>query len=403
MRIIMLGWELPPHNSGGLGIACHGLCQALADSGADIEFILPYSADHSIDFMQVRSALPVDVTEVQHYGNCYESYKYIHHDRSESWHDLFSHQSAYEKAIGFLKFKESFDVIHAHDWLTFRAALRLRHVHNKPVFLHVHSIEADRAGGSGGNPLVREIEETCLHMADGVIAVSEHTKKQIIKEYGVPAESIQVIHNSISPYLYAPVLNDENSYRVITALKNQGYKVVVNIGRLTIQKGLTNLVRAFKKANDFDKKTLLLIAGSGEQKTELIELAAELGISRNVFFVDFVRGKQWRDTYSAGDIFIMPSVSEPFGLTPLESILHGTPAIVSKQSGVAEVVSNVLKVDYWDVDKLASQIINVFQYPELITELQKNALQEVQNMGWHTAADKITKTYQKLIPTGAAL
>jgi glycogen synthase len=400
MRVIMLGWELPPYNSGGLGIACHGLCEALVNSGADIEFILPYTADHQIDFMTIRSALPSDVVAVQNFGNSYESYKYIYRDNSYSWHDLFGHQQAYEKSIGELKFEESFDVIHAHDWLTFRAALKLKQIHDVPVFLHVHSIESDRAGGSGGNPLVREIEEMSLNLADGVIAVSQHTKDLIVKEYGVPPENIEVVHNSITPKMYDRISSSENAYKVISALKKQDYKVVVNIGRLTVQKGLTNLIRAFRKVHDYNNKTLLLIAGSGEQKIELLELAAELGVSRNVFFVDFVRGKKWHDTYAIGDIFVMPSVSEPFGLTPLESILHGTPAIVSKQSGIAEVVSNVLKVDFWDVDKLASQIINVFAYPSLATELQANAIKEVQNMGWHTSAQKVSDTYKKAIPTG---
>lgn len=393
MKIVMLGWELPPFNSGGLGIACHGLCKALADSGADIDFIIPYSAEHSIDFMNIRSALPAGVVDIQNVGNSYESFRYTHSDTTYSWHDLFSYQASYEQAICHMQFHESFDVIHAHDWLTFRAALQLKQIHNKPVFMHVHSIESDRAGGSSGNPLVREIEETCLKLADGILAVSEHTKRAIVREYQIPAENIQVIHNSIIPQLYENVISEHNDYRVIKTLKDQGYHVIANIGRLTIQKGLTHLLRAFALVHERNPKTLLLIAGSGEQKNELITLAAELGCSRDVFFVDFVRGKRWHDTFSIADVFIMPSVSEPFGLTPLESILHGTPAIVSKQSGVAEILQNILKVDFWNEHKLASYILSCFAYPNLMCEIQKNAYLEVQRMSWHEPAARVKSLY----------
>lgn len=405
MKIIMLGWELPPHNSGGLGIACYGLCKALTNDGLQIEFILPYSPDvqdESNNFMNVRGALPANVKQVVSYGNSYESYKYIYHDKKldASWHDLFSHQQAYEYAIDQLDFDNDFDIIHAHDWLTFGAALKLKNKYKKPVVLHVHSIESDRSGGAIGNPRVRHIEGSSMQEADKVIAVSQHTKQQIIEQYAIEASKIEVVHNSITPWDYGQLSHLTNSYQVIYTLKQQGYKVLVNIGRLTIQKGLTNLLQAFKKASEHNKKLLLLIAGSGELKNELIELSADLGITRNVFFTDFVRGKRWSDAYSVGDLFVMPSVSEPFGLTPLESILHGTPALVSKQSGVAEVLNNVLKVDFWDVDKMASQIVNVTQHESFQDELIKNSLQEVRNMGWHTASKKTQEAYGKLVSLG---
>lgn len=405
MKIIMLGWELPPHNSGGLGIACYGLCQALANDGMNVEFILPYSnfgKNTKNHFMNVRSALPVNVKQVLSYGNSYESYKYVYHDLkiSESWHDLFSHQQAYEQAIGLLDF-DDFDIIHAHDWLTFRAAIKLKQKYNMPTVLHVHSIESDRSGGAAGNPRVRHIEGSSMAEADKVIAVSEHTKRQIIEQYAIEASKIEVVHNSISPIECGGSSQEENSYQVITSLKQQGYKVIVNVGRLTIQKGLPNLLRAFKKASIHNRKLLLLIAGSGELKNELIELAAEIGIARNVFFTDFVRGRRWRDTYAIGDLFVMPSVSEPFGLTPLESILHGTPAMVSKQSGVAEVLTNVLKVDFWDIDKMASQIVNVTQHKSFQDELLKNSMQEVRTMGWRTASRKTREAYGQLVSLGA--
>ena len=402
MKVIMLGWELPPHNSDGLGVACYGLCQALANDGAMLEFVLPYTAPNQCDFMKIRAALPVNVRRVTATGNSYESFKYHHIGGKTSYHDLFGHQAAYEEAIANLTFDDDFDIIHAHDWLTFRAALKLKQIYDKPVVLHVHSLESDRAGGISGNSLVHAIERLGLESADKIIAVSAHTKQKIIHDYGISEDKIEVSHNSISPDSHSPSLDDENCYKVILALKKQGYTVLVNAGRLTIQKGLTNLLRAFARASDHNPKLLLLLAGSGEQRDELIELAAELGVSRNVFFTNFVRGNTLRDTYSIGDLFIMPSISEPFGLTPLESILHGTPAMVSNQSGVAEVIANVLKVDYWDIDKMVSQIINISQYPNLQSALQDNGLYEVRRMGWHTASEKVFEIYGQLMPATRA-
>jgi glycosyltransferase involved in cell wall biosynthesis len=394
MKILMLGWELPPHNSGGLGVACYQLCKALAKKGADIEFILPYTADHNIDFMRINAAHPQDVAEIIKSGIAYDSYKYIKSDGTVEWVDIFGQQAVFEESVARLVESLEFDVIHAHDWLTFRAALRAREKTNKPMILHVHSIESDRAGGGHGNPLVREIEYNAMMLADRVIAVSAHTKYAIIREYGIPAEKIEVVHNSIDLGDVSP-LDGSNVYHYLERMKQQGYRVLVNVGRLTIQKGLPNLLYAMKKVVEKNPKTLLLIVGSGEQYYELIELAAQLGIGKNVLFTDFQRGKRWRDAYAIGDLFVMPSVSEPFGLTPLEAIGYGTPALVSKQSGVAEVLANCLKVDFWDVDEMANQITAVVQNDPLRDELHTNSLKEYQRLSWNNAADKLIHIYNK--------
>ncbi len=187
---MMLGWELPPHNSGGLGIACYQLCKALSKKDVDIEFILPYEADHSIDFMKVTAAHPQGVAAVLRSGNAYDSQKYVKSDGSEQWLNIQDQQRLYERAVARMVEDKEIDIVHAHDWLTFRAALRVKELKRCPIILHVHSVESDRAGNRHGNPLVKEVEELSMHLADRVIAVSQLTKDKIIRDYGIPADKI---------------------------------------------------------------------------------------------------------------------------------------------------------------------------------------------------------------------
>ncbi len=391
---MMLGWELPPHNSGGLGVACYQLCKALSKKEVDIEFVVPYTADHDIDFMRINSAHPQDVERVLKAGIAYDSFKYVSKSGDIKWVDLFGQSAIYETAVERIVSIEEYDIIHAHDWLTFRAALRAKEKTNKPLVVHVHSIESDRAGMEmGGNPMVREIEYTAMMLADKVIAVSGHTKKSIVREYGIPADKIEVVHNSLDIADLAP-LDADNTYRYLEKMKSQGYRVIVNVGRLTIQKGLPNLLKAAKQVILRAPKTLFLIVGSGEQERELLLLAAELGISRNVIFTGFLRGKQWRDAFAVGDLFVMPSISEPFGLTPLEAAGYGTPALISKQSGVAEVLVNCLKTDFWDTDEMANQMTAVVQNDGLQQTLQTNAMREYEQLSWNNAADKLVTMYK---------
>jgi glycogen synthase len=394
MKVLMLGWELPPHNSGGLGIACYQLCKALSSRPVDIEFIVPYSAAHDIGFMSVSAAHPQGVIDVVRSGIAYDSYKYIREDGSEEWLNIYEQQQVYEHAVAQLVETKEFDIIHAHDWLTFRAALRAKELKNCPIILHVHSVESDRAGSERGNPLVHEIEETALHMADRVIAVSQHTKNCIIRDYGVPADKIEVVHNSIEVSDVAP-LDPNNAYRYLEVMKGLGYRVVVNVGRLTVQKGLPNLLRAAQLVIQKNPKTIFLIVGSGEQYYELIELANELGIGDKVVFTDFQRGKRLRDAYGVGDLFVMPSISEPFGLTPLEALSYGTPSLVSHQSGVSEVLKNCLKVDFWDIDEMANQMHAVVSSDDLRNEIVANGHREYQSMSWAQASEKVHTIYRE--------
>lgn len=399
----MLGWELPPHNSGGLGVACYQLCKALAKKGVDIEFVLPYTAQHDIDFMRINAAHPQDVETVLKAGIAYDSFRYIKKTGEIQNIDVFGQSAIYEQAVERIVQLAEFDVIHAHDWLTCRAALRAKELSGKPLIVHIHSIESDRAGQEfKGNKVVREIEETALLLADSIIAVSEHTKQAISREYGIPLDKISVVHNSFDTELMIAE-DGANAYHYLTRMKSYDYKVVGSIGRITIQKGLTNLLQAFKLVVDKSPRTLLLIVGAGEQYQELILLAAELGISQSVVFADFQRGKGYRDAFSVSDLFVMPSVSEPFGIAPLEATVYGTSALISKQSGVSEVITNFLKVDFWDIQEMANQIYAAITYDSLRLELQRNAYKEFERLSWNTSASKVFEAYQNHLPSKVAV
>lgn len=393
----MLGWELPPHNSGGLGVACYQLCKALSKKGADIEFVLPYTADNSdITFMRINAAHPQDVEQVLKAGIAYDSFKYIKTTGEIEYIDLFGQVAVYEQAVERIARLAAFDVIHAHDWLTCRAAIRAKMLTGKPLIVHFHSIESDRAGKEhGGNPLVREIEEMSLLIADRIIAVSQLTKDAIIREYNIPADKIEVVHNHYDPSGLLAAEGTDTAYTYLERMKQKGYKVVANIGRLTIQKGLPNLLQAFKLVLDKEPKTLLLIVGSGEQRGELIRLSADLGIGQNVLFADFQRGKKYRDAYAIDDLFVMPSVSEPFGLTALEAIGYGTPVLLSRQTGVSEMIRNALKVDFWDINEMANKMVSLIQNDSLRDELHANSYREYLNHSWDHSADKVLTVYEQ--------
>lgn len=383
----MLGWELPPHNSGGLGVACLELTRALAASGADIEFVLPYYSGEGFGHMRVTSVFrkPQDAAPLL---NVYDSPKYT---KSKA-RGTVAHASAFEDTVSSIAAEGEFDIIHAHDWLTFRAALRAKWQSGKPLVVHIHSIERDRAGGSQGSPMVREIEAETMLLADKVIAVSEHTKAAIVDDYGIPADKIAVVYNSINPDDFEP-LNEANDYLYIEVMRAAGWKVMTYVGRLTIQKGLAQLLASSAEAMKRVPKTILLLVGSGEQRDELIALAADLGIADRIFFADFQRGKRLRDAFKLADLFVMPSVSEPFGLVALEAAGYQAPVLTSKQSGVSEIFKNCLKVDYWDTDEMANKMVGVLRQPPLGQELRLNALLELEKLSWDQSAHQVLDIY----------
>lgn len=388
MNILMLGWELPPHNSGGLGVACYQLCQALSRQNISIKFVVPHSGYESVDFMDIIPTSSTKISGTVEYSTYDSSWSSEGHMPSE----FINQHDHYALYVEELAQKIDFDVIHAHDWLTLRAGVRAKMISGKPLVAHVHSVESDRSGGNHGNPYVREIERIGLMSADRIIAVSELTKRIICKDYGIPKDAIEVVHNSIDIAMLEPRSTD-TSYQYLQLMKSHGYKVVSSISRLTVQKGLTNLLEAAAKVVAHQPKTLFIIVGSGEQYIELIELGARLGISKNLIFTGFLRGKQWRDAFATADLFVMPSVSEPFGLTPLEAAVYGTPSLISKQSGVAEIFNNALKVDFWDIDEMANQIISVLGNPGLQTTLAENAESELLTHSWESSALKLSNIY----------
>lgn len=381
----MLGWELPPYNSGGLGVACYQLAKALSDQGADIQFVLPSSASYEeSEFMTIlspsRQPLP------------------SHHPATDPYlSDFFAVreiQDEYERFVEKLVTAERPHVIHAHDWLTLSAGVKAKEHSGAPLIAHVHATEYDRSGNAAGNPMIHEVEQHGLMMADHIIAVSNATKQQIIDRYKIPADKIEVIHNSTESL--PEHTTDQRQYRYIEQLKQEGYIVVATIGRLTVQKGLTHFMRAAAAAHARYSRFVFLVTGDGEQRDELIALSADLGISDAVLFTGFVRGKAWRDVYNLADVFVMSSVSEPFGLTALEAAQHYTAITLTNQSGVREVLSNALRYDYWDENRLADQLVALALSAPLRHELASNALREVNQMSWRSVAERFVSRYHAM-------
>ena len=397
----MLGWELPPHNSGGLGVACLNMARALSREGVSIDFVIPYTAEHpEINFMNVLSATRID--PLYRYGSgAYETLKIfdqfipsINHDSLMSIRDI---QKEYCEYVSKYLIGNQPDVIHAHDWLTYEAGILAKKEYNIPLVAHVHATEFDRSGMNSGNPLIHEIEYEGLMMADRIIAVSETTKRIIHEKYKIPLSKIDVIYNSLDEDYEKNYYEFDNStYNYINNLKKSGYTVVSTVGRFTIQKGLHNMMNAAAMAISKNPKLLFIFAGDGEERNDLINLAAELGISKNVIFTGFIRGKKLRDIYSIADVFIMSSISEPFGLTALEAAHHGDALILTKQSGVSEIIWSAMKYDFWDQRKLADEIVSISENHELKESLQRNVLEEYHKISWDQIAKKCIKVYNRI-------
>ena len=389
MKLLMLGWELPPHNSGGLGVACFHLAKALSARGAKIDFVVPYRADHpEVNFMKVHAATKQSVTERHTTEMAY----------SGSYSEIRTLQTNYIKFVEKQVKSSKPDVIHAHDWLTMEAGMRAKAASGAPLVVHVHATEFDRSGANNlarGNPIIHEIEQTGLMMADQIFTVSHITKNILVQRYHIPPEKIEVVHNAFDPVSLPEHVYDQATYRYIESLKSEGYTVVSALTRLTVQKGLTHLIKGLARASERYDKLILLLAGDGEQRDELISLAAELGVADKVYFTGFVRGKAWRDAYSVADIFVMSSVSEPFGLTALEAAHHGCALVLTKQSGVGEILSSVYRYDFWDIDRLADQLIAIATSPALSTSLKNNIRSEYAQLSWDNVASRCLGHYKR--------
>ena len=378
------------------------MAKALAAKGTDIDFVVPYEAEHpAIDFMNIRSASRL--SPLERYGlNAYDGstvYKRLTEADAGDLKDMRGVQRRYVQFVEHLLEGETYDAIHAHDWLTMEAGVRAKELTGKPLIVHVHATEYDRAGNeNSGNPVIHEIEYHGLMMADRILAVSQNTKNIIVEKYGIPANKIEVVYNAIDiESLNDSYVYDEGTYQYLTALQQDGYTVVSTITRFTAQKGLAFLVRAAAKALQVNSKIAFLLVGDGEQRNELIRLASDLGIADKVFFTGFVRGKRWRDAYSLSDVFVMSSVSEPFGLTALEAAHHNNALILTNQSGVSELLNNILRYDYWDENMLANQIVRVSTDASLKQELQNGVKNEYTRLSWYDIADKCIGCYKREI------
>jgi glycosyltransferase involved in cell wall biosynthesis len=403
MNILMYGWELPPENSGGLGVACYGLTRALSELGIDIDFILPRKLSSRVQFMKIWdtrlpgnriNALAVNSLLMAYSTNTEYQDWLVKLDKEEQppriWgNNLVAEALRYGEIAGKWARKLPHNVIHVHDWMTYPAGMTAKLNSGKPLVAHVHATEFDRCAADLVNQQVAEIEYQGLQAADKVITVSGYTKQKVIDKYAVNSGKVEVVHNGVEA--------DEFPFIFLRQLL-PGYQTVLFVGRLTIQKGADYLLKAAVKVLAKKPKTVFIFVGDGDMKQQLIMKAAQLGVAHRVFFPGFVRDRiRLAHLYQAADVFVMPSVSEPFGIVPLEALANHKPVIISKQSGVAEVVNHVFKVDFWDVDRLTELIIACLHWPELRSEMSKNGYHEVKELTWDRAAEKMMEVYKCLI------
>ena len=391
----MLGWEFPPFNSGGLGEACYGLTKALSKKGVGITLVLPKKQDLKVDFLNLIFADVDEATDalVSVYTTKESWSRLFPTDSIPGFHDYVASSLKFaEKIKLILKHfnKDSVDVIHAHDWLTYPAALVAKQILKKPLVVHVHATEFDRTGGNSPNPAVYEIEKKGFQEADKIIPVGGYMKDLIKDKYGIDSDKVVVVYNGVED-------TKKDLPPTLVAFKKLGYKVVLFLGRITLQKGPEYFVRAAKITSNYYPKAIFVVTGSGDMQDSMISEAARLGILDKFIFTGFLRGDERDRIYQAADLYVMPSVSEPFGITALESVVNGTPVLVSKQSGVSEILKNALKVDFWDVDEIANKIVAVLKHESLKNDLKSESSKEIKFFSWGRAADEVLNVYNQLI------
>lgn len=399
INLLMFGWEFPPFNSGGLGTACFGLTRALVSQDVDVTFVLPHKVNISTDTLKILFAdtKHIKITSVdtmlypyiteQQYNTRRASYQNAMYAGS-----LFEEVYRYARRARSIAKKTVHNVIHAHDWLSFGAGIEAKKVSHQPLVTHVHATEFDRTCNGNVNQYVYDIEREGMEKADRVVAVSQFTKNILTKHYGIKADKIDVVHNAIDPEDYKHFYAED-----VRRMKAHFGKIVLFAGRLTLQKGPDWFLKAAKRVLEFMPDVTFIVAGSGDMERQIIRQAAYYGISNKIFFTGFLRGDELNKIYQAADLYVMPSVSEPFGITPLESLANGSPVIVSKQSGVAEILSHVLKADFWDVDDMANKIISVLQHDSLQENLKFNGHQEAKRVSWRKPAQQCVDIYHRLL------
>lgn len=422
----MFGWEFPPHISGGLGTACYGLVKGLAKHGVDVLFVMPKAGgdeDHSIadivnasdvemmqnheeieefwkhiNFLEIGSNL-VPYLDPETFAREREAYlKESEHKERISFKNKFQFSGKYGANLmeevyryamvaGTVAATKNFDVIHAHDWLTYSAGIVAKQISGKPLIVHVHATEYDRGGEYNRNTLVYDIEKRGMEAADVVVTVSNWTRNIVIEKYGIHPDKVRTVHNAVD-------------FKADTdAPEERGVKekIVTFLGRITLQKGPEYFVEAAAKVLKRFPNARFVMAGSGEKMNPSVKRVAQLGISTKFHFTGFLKGHDVQRMFRHSDVYVMPSVSEPFGISPLEAMRSGVPTIISKQSGVAEVLKHAIKVDYWDIDALANAIYGILSYPELADYMSREGFDEVNLLKWEEAAQKIKTIYESTV------
>lgn len=417
INVLMLGWELPPYNSGGLGTASLGLTEGLAPLGVAVRFVVP----------KVFGPLPyqhMEVIDATTYGSADDLVELANGDFSETllassvgygnrlsideqqrvWIERANQgtvaippklQAAWyaRKAQDIARRHPDFSVVHAHDWMTYHAGMTAqaeakRKGQEVPFIAHVHATELDRCGGVG-DPGIVAIEREGLGAADRVVAVSHYTKEIVHQEYGVPRQKISVVYNGIPAQRAIPQYD-------LSKLKEK-YKIVLFMGRITQQKGPECFVELAKQVTDRDPLVKCVMVGSGDMEARCIELAAARGLTGKLLFSSFLRGEDVDRAYQLADLFVMPSVSEPFGIVALEAIQNGTPALVSKQSGVAEVSEHLIKVDFWDIEEMTRQVLHTLAHPEKHRKLREGGRIDLARLTWHDSARALHSIYEEVV------
>jgi glycosyltransferase involved in cell wall biosynthesis len=417
VRALMLGWEFPPFITGGLGTACYGLTQAMERLKTEILFLLPVAADAlSAGARQPESMSTDETTPNKAPGKRYVTFQKVPASIPNPYEAGSSQDSAsarrrpsvcvigagavggydgnlvarvweYAERCARLVEGEPFDVIHAHDWVTFPAGILIAARSGKPLIVQVHATEFDRSGASP-NPAIYDIEHQGIHRAAMVIAVSGLTKSIVVERYQVPASKVRVVYNGVAGESVAKAPPGRNGDK----------KVVLFLGRITTQKGPEYFVDAAAAVLKKRQDVRFIIAGWGDLAPRMIEKVAVLGLGDKIFFAGFLAGEQVGQAYRMADVYVMPSVSEPFGLTALEAIQQGVPVILSKTSGVAEVVNRgALKVDFWDVKELANKIAAVLEHRTLADELRRHGSREIRDLTWDAAAQQCLQVYEGVL------